>query len=405
MTNSYSLIYENPYNRRIARKITNYEMMKNQVGQPELFDNNQPQSEKDLSAGAIRLTRQQKSKLNKMLRRGGGVEDLRRPGDFIKPVRNTRPVVVFGVTDNTYSPYYNSLELRKVNESCSGGAIAGIGEYKGGAIFEEEIEGGFSFSSLASKIGKFAKKLPKIIKKGIPKIAKSAVKFMKGSEGQRVIGNVLTEVGTQAVKKIFEGPRESPLEEAEVLGSGILVCLEREDIKDDLMRDAYDRLVVNGQLRRDKLPLMRKMGYRQGEMSGGFIGLILGIIGAVAAAASTAHSIASAEADRAKVDEANKIRANQVQLEQTASKYIDLKKEKGIDVDVKTDPFLRGLKSAKEQSEIQLKKLGGKSNRKKGLEPKQIKSNRGELIKMVMKERGVKLPEASKIIKEEGLKY
>lgn len=580
MTRTYNLTFNNPYNRKIANKIISLEMMKNNTGEPELFKNNRPQSTKPLSGGALRISSKSKAQLNRMLKRGRGmmeggnatsapvpscimemdeVQPMRRPGEFIKPVKDLQYNILSYETNASNSPYYNQLELDRVNNiklpffrratensvkkvkdvkrqtpdikpdtnnmeggfsradnvriakaylkakndnkkeggvaiparKVGGKRVAGIGEYKGG----------FSFSGIGKAIASAAKKIPSLIKKGAPKLAKSAFKFMKGPEGQKVIGNVLSEVGTQAVKKIFEAP--PALQEENVLGSGIKVDMSREDIVDGKMRDAFDKLVVNGELRKDRLPLVRRimkksdMGTTKKEMTGGIIPIILGIIGAVAAAASATHGIVTAENERAKASKASDLRSQQVVAEQLAERYIERQKKKGVDVDVKNDPIIKQLKNKKKELEVEATKLGGalsqqdifdkildamekggelkagKSTAKKGLEPKKaqptkipvadkkvrgqsplinpgangveprkggfnplglintlVKSTansvnkkggakcggakpkrkisdkmkkRAELVKKIMKERGVKLAEASKIIKQEKL--
>lgn len=553
---NYSLTFKNPYNEKIAKKLQSYQLMKNQVGEPEMFSNNIPQSLKTLSGGAIRVSSKEKMQLNKLLqrkKRGGAVQTgsavdmvqgtpangyptcsemdekqpLKRPGLFIIPVQNTNPKVLSYQTPSTNAPYYNQVELNKINtlrtkfkddnilpfnvekkveqKEKEGGAmvipsrkiggkryknVAGIGVYKGGMTPMGELEAGFSFSGIGKAISSAVKKIPSLIRKGAPKLAKSALKFMKGTEGQKVIGNVLSEVGTQAVKKIFEAP--PALQDEEVLGSGIKVDINRDDIVDGKMKDAFDKLVVNGELRKDRLPLVRRimkksgMGATKKEMTGGIIPIILGIIGAVAAAAGATHSIVSAENERAKGDRVNQIRQSQELAEQIAERYIQRKKEKGEEVDMKTDPIIRKLKRKRKDLELEAKKLGGsmtmsdvidkmvdalmqgaelktgsgrgKSMAKKGLEPKKEKKptpqkeggnlgllfampklmakmalkaedkkkggasipdknekvggkrkvsdkmkKRAELVRKIMKERGVKLAEASKIIKKEGL--
>lgn len=381
---AYNLAFNTPYNRRIAADLISKEMDRNQVGEPEKFN----YSVGMRPVGGNATVAPASARIQEM----DAVNPMHRPGRMVDPNAEKAKIVRSGVTTATNSPYYNQVELRVANsmstmqrkpfthlsrarreeltadskekeEDSSTGDKKDVPERKkkGGRVPmvrmyylpAKEVMVGEGIASILGKIGKFARK-------AIPKVAKSVLKFAKGAEGQKVIGNVLSEVGTQAVRKIFESP--NPLAEQE--GSGMSVEVARSDMPDELHKTVYD-MVVNkeGKIKKKWADVIKgayKKSDKKEKMTGGFIPAIIGAIAAAITAASTAAGvgteISASERARIKEENLNKTREKREGLKQIATRYMT---EKGDSLDKSKDKVWRRLQDADAKLALDEKKYGG----------------------------------------------
>lgn len=363
------------------------------------------------------------------------------------------------------APHYTTRELKYINRTgqsplvreseLQGGALEGIGQYTGGAIpptaAQAELEGGFNLKS----IGNIFKTIGKVAKKTVPKVAKRVIKFAKGKMGQKLIGDVLstglttaTEVG---VRNLLERPQEvqEPQEPQVVYvreGAGLL--------KDDLEKHIFDIFADGDKLKPKWVPVLKEVikQYKKDKkikknetLEGGFIfTLIATIAGAITAAATAAGvgvEIANAASVSRKREELGKVRAGLQQARINADKInnqiessSDPAEKEKLKNALKSTQMVydqltvaeqdlagqvgAGRKPGKKRRGPSPKRMkpekvsvkpdvvpeqaeGGKMKKKRTLSEKQKKRN--DLLRKLMKERKLSLPEASRLIKQEKL--